>query len=319
MSDTSGKYYNPILQEQVQDIVADMLVAGTNITLSYNDPTGKLTIVSGAGGGGGLTTEDVQDIVGALCVASTNMTITYNDAANTLTFAAATGSALPWTVRRITANYTAVDHDYVLADATSGPISVTLPLTTGAEVIVVKIDNSANAVTLGANVDGGFQTLDGQYQSRHTMGDSVPSPSGMARVIAERKPFGSPSRLGPPSGDGTLNMQSRADHFHDTLPIVVSNAGSYTLVLTDADNKIIEQTSSSANTITIPPTASVAWVAQSTIEWSQQGAGQITFVPGSGVTIHGRGGATKSAGQYAAGGLRFRGSNVWDLFGDITT
>jgi hypothetical protein len=40
------------LQEYIEDTVAAELVAGTNITLAYDDPTGKLTI-SAAGGGSG--------------------------------------------------------------------------------------------------------------------------------------------------------------------------------------------------------------------------------------------------------------------------
>lgn len=46
----------PVLQvedEYVQDLVAAMLEAGSNVTLTYNDTTGKLTISSAGGGGGG--------------------------------------------------------------------------------------------------------------------------------------------------------------------------------------------------------------------------------------------------------------------------
>ena len=39
--------------EDVQDIVGAMVVAGTNVTTSYDDVTGQLTINSTAGGGGG--------------------------------------------------------------------------------------------------------------------------------------------------------------------------------------------------------------------------------------------------------------------------
>lgn len=47
------------LQEYIQDIVAATLVAGTNITITYNDVANTITIDS-SGGGGGLTLKEVQ-------------------------------------------------------------------------------------------------------------------------------------------------------------------------------------------------------------------------------------------------------------------
>lgn len=81
----------PLTAEDVQDIVGAMVAAGSNVTAAYNDAAGTLTI-SAAGGAAGLTTEDVQDIVGALLTAGTNVTLNYNDASNTLTVTAAGGS-----------------------------------------------------------------------------------------------------------------------------------------------------------------------------------------------------------------------------------
>lgn len=42
-------------QEQVDDRVAALLVEGANITLTYNDPAGTITIASAGGGGGGAS------------------------------------------------------------------------------------------------------------------------------------------------------------------------------------------------------------------------------------------------------------------------
>lgn len=47
------------LNESIDDRVASLLVAGTNITLTYNDASGTLTIDSAGGGGGGLTSPQV--------------------------------------------------------------------------------------------------------------------------------------------------------------------------------------------------------------------------------------------------------------------
>lgn len=57
-----------------------------------------------------------------------------------------------------TANYTATDNDYtILADATSGNITITLPLTAGQMFNVKKTDATANTVTIktaSGNIDG---------------------------------------------------------------------------------------------------------------------------------------------------------------------
>lgn len=68
--------------EDVQDIMNTTLQAGTNVSLSYDDLGGSLTVNS-------LTsTEEVQDIVGDMVVAGSNITATYNDSTGKLTIAA---------------------------------------------------------------------------------------------------------------------------------------------------------------------------------------------------------------------------------------
>lgn len=74
------------LQPGIRNIVATMVQAGTNITTSYDEEAGTLTIsASGGGGGGGLDTEAVQDLIGSSVVAGTNVSVNYNDAAGTTT------------------------------------------------------------------------------------------------------------------------------------------------------------------------------------------------------------------------------------------
>lgn len=51
------------LTESVQDIVGALLVAGTNITLTYNDAANTLTIDASGGGGSGLTHGQVMSRV----------------------------------------------------------------------------------------------------------------------------------------------------------------------------------------------------------------------------------------------------------------
>ncbi|HAO34045.1 MAG TPA: hypothetical protein DCQ84_13985 [Candidatus Competibacteraceae bacterium] len=72
--------------EAVDDRVAALLVAGANVTLSYNDATNTLTV--SATGGGSYTDEQAQDAVGAILTDSATVDFTYDDAANTITAAA---------------------------------------------------------------------------------------------------------------------------------------------------------------------------------------------------------------------------------------
>lgn len=59
-------------------------------------------------------------------------------------------------ISAVTANYTATDADYaIIADATAGAITVTLPPPTkGRELYAKKVDSSANAVTLNGQIEG---------------------------------------------------------------------------------------------------------------------------------------------------------------------
>lgn len=70
--------------EAVQDAVAALLAAGTNVTLNYDD-TGNTLTVSASGGGGGLDAEAVRDTIGVALLGTGNISVTVNDAADTIT------------------------------------------------------------------------------------------------------------------------------------------------------------------------------------------------------------------------------------------
>jgi len=58
-----------------------MLIAGTNVTLSYNDTAGTLTINAP----GGLDAEAVRDVVGAMFADTFSINFTYSDALDQIT------------------------------------------------------------------------------------------------------------------------------------------------------------------------------------------------------------------------------------------
>ena len=73
--------------EGVQDIIGAAITAGANISATYDDSAGTVTIAVTGLDSGDLSdfTEAVQDAVGAFVVGGSAVTATYNDGANTLT------------------------------------------------------------------------------------------------------------------------------------------------------------------------------------------------------------------------------------------
>lgn len=68
------------LNELVDDRVSNLLVAGSNITLTYDDNANTLTLAAS-----GTSTEDVQDIIGSSVVAGSGISVSYDDGAGTTT------------------------------------------------------------------------------------------------------------------------------------------------------------------------------------------------------------------------------------------
>lgn len=70
--------------EAVQDAAAGLLVAGSNVSLNYDDVANTLTI-SATGGSGGLDAEGVRDVIGSALMGSGLVTVTADDAGDTIT------------------------------------------------------------------------------------------------------------------------------------------------------------------------------------------------------------------------------------------
>jgi len=103
-----------------------------------------------------------------------------------------------------------------------------------------------------------------------------------------------------------------------TDKLITQNAQivSYTLVLTDGD-RIVTMSNASANNLTIPLNATVAFPIGTQIIISQFGAGQTTFVPTVGVTLNSSLTARKLANQFATATLIKLGTDTWLLSGNI--
>jgi hypothetical protein len=107
----------------------------------------------------------------------------------------------------------------------------------------------------------------------------------------------------PASGGGT------------SLSIVTAYVGTAkTLALADI-NTVIDCTSATAVTITIPPQASVTWTADAEIHVRMSGAGLVSIAVGAGVTVPPITAPIGLAGQGAIVTLKRRSSNVWAIIG----
>jgi hypothetical protein len=112
--------------------------------------------------------------------------------------------------------------------------------------------------------------------------------------------------------DGTTSLGGGGDITIDT------KTTQYTLVTGD-NSKFIELNFSGGNNIIIPTNTAQPFPIGAQIILSQYGAGQVTVVADTGVTLRSSGGKTKTSAQYAMATLIKRGTNEWYLAGDITT
>lgn len=105
--------------------------------------------------------------------------------------------------------------------------------------------------------------------------------------------------------------------FRETITKHRNNA-SASLILA-YNGKLIEMNVATANTLTIPIQSTSNLPVGAKIDVTQYGAGQTQIVAASGVTLQSAGSATKLRVQYSGATLIQADTNVWYLFGDITT
>jgi hypothetical protein len=95
-----------------------------------------------------------------------------------------------------------------------------------------------------------------------------------------------------------------------------AQTASYTLVLADK-GKLVEMSVATANNLTVPLNATVAFPTGSQINILQTGAGQTTVVATGGVTINATPGL-KLRAQWSSATLIKRGTDTWTLVGDVS-
>lgn len=101
-----------------------------------------------------------------------------------------------------------------------------------------------------------------------------------------------------------------------SLTAINQQAGAYTTVLTDRD-KLVEVSSGSGVTVTIPADASVAYPVGTSIDILQTGSGQVTIAGAGGVTVNATPGL-KLRTQWSSATLFKRATDTWVVFGDLS-
>ena len=116
-----------------------------------------------------------------------------------------------------------------------------------------------------------------------------------------------------------MYLTSSAQTQIDALKVISINeqTDSYVLVLADA-GKLIEMNKATANNLTVPLNATVAYAIGTTIGIIQKGAGATTIVVTVGVTINSKDGDLVIDGQYAGATLTKAATDIWYLTGALT-
>jgi hypothetical protein len=118
------------------------------------------------------------------------------------------------------------------------------------------------------------------------------------------------------------NVNSITEGVNDLAIAVVQTAktASYTLVLADAA-QLIQMNVASANDLSIPTNASVAFPIGTQILIYQAGAGQTSIVavtPGT-TTVRAQGSKNKINGQYGVAGIIKIATDEWVAFGNLAS
>lgn len=111
------------------------------------------------------------------------------------------------------------------------------------------------------------------------------------------------------NGAGTITLASTSTTIND-------QTDSYTLVLGDA-GKFIRMSKGSANNLTIPLNATVAFATGTIILVEQVGTGQTSILATGGVIINSTGALLNLYGQFSVVCLIKVATDTWTLFGDL--
>ena len=293
-------------QEQVEDYVDGLLTAGSNISLTYDDAAGTLTIAATDTNtmGSGFTVSATTD--------SNATTITQGD---DLMFAAGTGITCETTADgTVTISCTVTDTNTQLSeeqveDFVGG--MVTGNTETGISVTYQDADGTLDFAVSDTTVAGDSGSTD------ITPGDTLTIAGGTNATTAmsgDTLTVNVDDAFLKNDADDTTSGKITAAGY--AISAVVTESGT-SRTLADSDNgKVIVCTNGSATTITVPASLATGFA----VTVIQTGSGQVTFSASS-TTINNRQSHTKTAGQHARVGLvqTSQSPDTYNLGGDTAS
>lgn len=241
------------LTEAVQDAVAATLVAGTNVTLTYNDAANTLTIDT-TGGGGGLDAEQVRDVIGTAIAGTGNITVTVNDGADTITVSTTATVNSTDAALRDRSTHTGTQLASTISDfATAADARITAAPTTGAGSIV-----RAASPTFTGTVSGITKSMVGLGSVDNTADTAKPVSTAQQAALDLKAPLASPTFTGTVSGvtKAMVGLGS-VDNTADTAK-PVSTAQQAALDLKAPITESVNTVGTSGATQTIPSPATAA-------------------------------------------------------------
>ncbi|MTD43858.1 hypothetical protein GKE82_05945 [Conexibacter sp. W3-3-2] len=122
-----------------------------------------------------------------------------------------------------------------------------------------------------------------------------------------------------PAFAADMATQAELEAFFAFANAITANAkaASYTLTAGDAAIPVsIDFTAATAQTLTVPTNAAVAFPVGTVIEVARLGAGTVT-IAGAGVTLRAAGGVLTLRAQYSTASLRKLAADEWLVTGDL--
>ena len=170
---------------------------------------------------------------------------------------------------------------------------------------------------LTESAPGLLNTLD---ELAAALGDDANFAATTANAIALKATIASPTFTGlvtvAANGIAYTDGTQAKEGVPSRTPII-SKTASYTLSAESERDSLIEVSSGSGTTITIPLNSAVAYPVGTTLDILQTNTGQVTIAGDSGVTVNATPGL-KLRTQWSSATLFKRDTNTWVVFGDLT-
>ncbi len=201
------------------------------------------------------------------------------------------------------------------------PTTTNFGWTTPADTDLVK-DGAAAIRTLGNGVDTSFIDLKGGT-SGQILSKASNTDLDFTWIANDQGDITAVNTNSPLTGGGTSGALTLSyDYAAGSKVTVNAQTATYTVVLADADQKLVTMSVGSANDFLIPTNANVAFPVGTIINVIQIGAGQTTIkAVTSGTTTISSTGATATApklrAQYSAASCIKVATDTWYVVGDI--